>query len=102
MPVVKTGIEVLRQKSKVRAHPPPPSAGFNVTFEDLMLNISAGAPLNFARLAAVKFRKLKAPEILSRRVTKGRVTLISILARRRAGRGSSEKARGGLQTAPEA
>ena len=33
--------------------PAPPSAGFNVTFEDLMLDTAAGAPLIFARLTAV-------------------------------------------------
>ena len=33
--------------------PAPPSAGFNVTFGDLTLNTSAGAPLIFARLTAV-------------------------------------------------
>ena len=31
----------------------PPLCGFNVAFEDLMLNTSAGAPLIFARLTAV-------------------------------------------------
>ena len=72
--------------------PAPPSAGFNVTFEDLTPYTSAGAPPIFARLAAVKSRELKAPEILSRRVTKGRVTLSSILARRGVGRGSGEGA----------
>ena len=51
--------------------PAPPSAGFNVTFEDWTLDTAAGAPPIFARLAAVKSRELKAPEILSRRVTKG-------------------------------
>ena len=72
--------------------PAPPSAGFNETFEDWKLDTAAGAPPIFARLAAVKSRELKAPEILSRRVTKGRVTLTSILARRRVGRGSGEGA----------
>ena len=33
--------------------PTPPSAGFNVTFEDLTLDTAAGAPLIFARLTAV-------------------------------------------------
>ena len=33
--------------------PAPPSAGFNVTFEDLTLDTAAGAPLIFARLTAV-------------------------------------------------
>ena len=41
-----------------RADPPPPSAGFNVTFEDLMLSTSAGAPLIFARLTAVTTKHL--------------------------------------------
>ena len=83
-----------QQDLSFESAPTPPSAGFNVTFEDLMLNTAAGAPPIFARLAAVKSRELKAPEILSRRVTKGRVTLISILARRRVGRGSGEGAGG--------
>ena len=34
--------------------PAPPSAGFNVTFEDLTLYTAAGAPLIFARLTAVR------------------------------------------------
>ena len=34
--------------------PAPPSAGFNVTFEDWTLDTAAGAPPIFARLAAVK------------------------------------------------
>ena len=33
--------------------PAPPSAGFNVTFEDWTLDTAAGAPLIFARLTAV-------------------------------------------------
>ena len=37
---------------KERTHPPP-SAGFNVAFEDLVLNTAAGEPLIFARLTAV-------------------------------------------------
>ena len=49
--------------------PAPPSAGFNVAFEDLTLDTAAGAPLIFARLAAVKPRELKDPGTLSRRVT---------------------------------
>ena len=68
--------------------PAPPSAGFNVTFEDLTLDTAAGAPLIFARLTAVTTKLLKGPPPLSRRVTWGRVTLTSILARRRVGRGS--------------
>ena len=75
--------------------PAPPSAGFNVTFEDLTPYTSAGAPPIFARLAAVKSRELKAPEIPSRRVTKGRVNLLSILARRRVSRGPGEEVGGG-------
>ena len=45
----------------------PPSAGFNVTFEDLMLNTSAGAPLIFARLTALQTGANIALELLSRR-----------------------------------
>ena len=72
--------------------PAPPSAGFNVTFEDLTLYTAAGAPLIFARLTAVRTGAYIALELLSRRVTWGRVTLTSILARRRVGRGSGEGA----------
>ena len=72
----------------------PPSAGFNVTFEDLTLYTAAGAPLIFARLTAVRTGAYIALELLSRRVTWGRVTLTSILARRRVGRGSGEGAGG--------
>ena len=59
----------------------PPSAGFNVTFEDLTLDTAAGAPLIFARLTAVKTGAYTALELLSRRVTWGRVNLSSILTR---------------------
>ena len=38
--------------------PTPPSAGFNVTFEDLTLDTAAGAPLIFARLTAVTTKLL--------------------------------------------
>ena len=72
----------------------PPSAGFNVTFEDLALDTAAGAPLIFARLTAVRTGAYVALELLSRRVTWGRVTLTSILARRRVCRGSGEGAGG--------
>ena len=72
--------------------PAPPSAGFNVTFEDWALNTAAEAPLIFARLTAVYTGAYMALELLSRRVTWGRVTLTSILARRRVGRGSGEGA----------
>ena len=72
--------------------PAPPSAGFNLTFEDLTLYTAAGAPLIFARLTAVRTGAYIALELLSRRVTWGRVTLTSILARRRVGRGSGEGA----------
>ena len=71
--------------------PAPPSAGFNVTFEDLTLDTAAGAPLIFARLTAVRTGAYIALELLSRRVT-SRVTLTSILARRRVSRGSGEGA----------
>ena len=58
MLVVKTGCDTktkvkVKDLSYLRAHPPPPSAGFNVTFEDLTLDTAAGAPLIFARLTAV-------------------------------------------------
>ena len=46
--------------SYLRAHPPAPSAGFNVTFEDLTLDTAAGAPLIFARLTAVTTKLFKA------------------------------------------
>ena len=72
--------------------PAPPTAGFNVTFEDLTLYTAAGAPLIFARLTAVRTGAYVALELLSRRVTWGRVTLTSILARRRVSRGSGEGA----------
>ena len=70
----------------------PPSAGLNVTFEDSTLDTAAGAHLIFARLTAVRTGAYIALELLSRRVTWGRVTLTSILARRRVGRGSGEGA----------
>ena len=38
--------------------PAPPSAGFNVTFEDWTLDTAAGAPLIFARLTAVTTKLL--------------------------------------------
>ena len=38
--------------------PAPPSAGFNVTFEDLTLDTAAGAPLIFARLTEVTTKLL--------------------------------------------
>ena len=63
-----------------------------MTFEDEKLDTAAVAPPIFARLAAVKSRELKAPEILSRRVTKGRVNLLSIFARRRVSRVPGEEA----------
>ena len=74
--------------------PAPPSAGFIVTFEDLTLYTAAGAPLIFARLTAVRTGAYIALELLSRRVTWGRLTLTSILARRRVGGGSGEGAGG--------
>ena len=80
-----------RDLSYLRSHPPPPSAGFDLALKDMVLNTSAGALPIFAQLATVKSRKLKAPEILSRRVT-NRVNLESILARRRVGRGSGGEA----------
>ena len=68
-----------------------------MAFEDWKLDAAAGAPPIFARLAAVKPRELKAPGLLSRRVTKGRVALLSILARRRVGRASGEGAGGAFK-----
>ena len=62
----------------MRAHPPRPSASFNVTFEDLTLDTAAGAPLIFARLTAVWTGAYIALELLIRRVTWGRATLTSI------------------------
>ena len=38
--------------------PAPPSASFNVTFEDLTLDTAAGAPLIFDRLTAVTTKLL--------------------------------------------
>ena len=74
--------------SYLRAHPPPPSAGLNVTFEDLMLNNPIGAPPIFVRLAIVLTGAYFPLKLLSRLVTWSRVNLDSILARRRASRGS--------------
>ena len=72
--------------------PAPPSAGFNVTVEDWTLDTAAGAPLIFAQLTAVRTGAYIALELLSRRVTWGRVALLLFLARRRVGRGSGEGA----------
>ena len=41
----------------IESAPAPPSAGFNVAFEDLMLNTVAGAPLIFARLWGLADRR---------------------------------------------
>ena len=42
----------------IESAPAPPSAGFNVTFEDSALDTAAGAPLIFARLTAVTTKLL--------------------------------------------